>query len=137
MKNLLIILLLLPLVTHAQLNVTLGAGTDFKNSVANMGLGYETNNMIMEASISPSITRNVNTHNYMGIAAGYHVGPFIPAIGYYYDHVSSDKTDLNKYYVGYSIKAVKEINDNGGVYLSGMYINNQTLLTGGVIIIIK
>jgi hypothetical protein len=132
MKKLLLIILMIPSLTKAQLHTGIGIGTDFKHAVAALNIGYKIDHFVIEGEIAPSLTRDVSTHNYMGFKAGISLGNIIPSVGYYYDHVSSDKTQLNASHFGYSIKAYKMVNDRGGLFVNGLYIHKSFQLTAGI-----
>lgn len=117
---------------HAQLQTAIGTGTDFRHAVASWSFGFQVYHAVIEGEISPSLTRDVTTHNYIGVKAGYNFNGIIPSIGYYYDHVSADKRYLNSAYAGFSIKAIKMVNDRAGVFINGLYIHKSFQLTGGI-----
>lgn len=142
MKKLFFLLLLLPCLSFAQLNAGIAAGYDTHGRAMATGYMGATIWQIVEVTgeIRPSLTRSAFSHNYMGGKIGMHIiNPddaglsIIPAVGYYYDLKSQDKTNLNKYYWAASIKTVLQLTDGGnGAFLEGMYINKSAQFTIGI-----
>lgn len=137
-----ILILLLPCISFAQLNTGIAAGYDTHGrAIANWYVGATISKIIeVTGEIRPSLTRSVFAHNYIGSKIGLnltspdHAGlRIIPAIGYYYDLKSQDKTNLNKYYWAASLKTVMQINDSGnGLFLEGLYIGKSAQITVGI-----
>lgn len=142
MKQLLLILLvgLIPIVSFSQFHIGGGLGYDTHTAkpIANLNMGIEASIVVLDAEIRPSMSRNLPLHNYMGGKFGINIVhkedniSLIPAIGYYYDDMSSDNKTLNKSYIGYSLKSVYMITETGGVHLETLYINNSLQITIGM-----
>jgi len=131
MKKLFLIFLCLPAFANSQMTFNMGAGTDFKNALAHISIGYQDNAMVVEAIEQPTITRKSNSNNYFGIKAGYNFHNIIPGIGYYYNYKSADKKEQNHFAPGISLKYLLIINVNGGLYIEGTYIEKAFQLTAG------
>lgn len=134
---------IIPNVCFSQLNTGLGYGYDTKGkAIATWSVGFEKRRLNVEGQIRPSLTRNVKTNNYIGGSVGYNlVAPsdaylkafsLIAYVGYFYDHVSSDKVILNKYFFSGALRAIKMINENGGLFLESFYINKSVQFSGGI-----
>src|SRR5665647_2799393 len=127
MKKLFFILLLLPAIVGAQVHFGLGAGYDVSKSkpLANINIGYTaSNNIMIEAVMQPAITRAVNSDHYFGGKIGYNIHNLVPAVGYYYNYKNADDKAMNKWIgVGYSLKYILPVNDNGGLYAEALYLN--------------
>lgn len=146
MKKIIIILLLLPCISFAQLNAGIAAGYDTHGHGIATGYIGATIGQIVEVTgeIRPSLTRSVFAHNYIGGKIGMHiVNPndaglsIIPAIGYYYDLKSQDKTSLNKYYWAPSLRTGMQMNDSGnGFFIEGMYIAKSAQFTIGINVVL-
>jgi len=139
----LIILLLGNIKCTAQLNTGLGIGYDTHGrAIASWSAGYEKGRFNVEGQIRPSLTRNVKTNNYIGGNIGLNLinAPdaylkafsLIAYAGYFYDRVSNDKLILNKYYFSGSLRAIKMINENGGIFAETMYINKSIQASFGI-----
>lgn len=148
MKKILSLLLLklLPVIVLAQLHLIgkLGADTHLK-PIYVLGIGYEIANLNLDAEIRPDMVKdNTNYHNYVGAKIGWNlINPgneyllarsIIPSIGYYYDRIidGGAKDHINRWHVGYSLKAIKMFNDNGGLEVETMYINYLASITIGI-----
>jgi hypothetical protein len=144
------ILLISPIVLHAQLFVNLGAGaatyeqklplTDEGSHalpsqvlvpVVKMAAGFEMHRIFLEAELRPTLTHESNSPNNLGLKAGYYINHFIPAIGYYYNYCNSDNPINNKAGFGYSVEYIVPFNRNGDLYFEAVYLNNSWQLTGG------
>ena len=55
--------LLINLSGYSQMHAEMGAGYSH-NPIANISIGYTTNNIVTEAVMQPSLTREVNSNNY-------------------------------------------------------------------------
>lgn len=127
---------------HAQLYTDAGIGTDFKHAVATWNVGIEAQGVTAEAFITPSLTRNVSASNFLGVKVGYNIlsglpgDPsgvnLIPSIGYYYDHVSSDKKRLNTSHAGYSLKYIKQVSERGYLFANAAYVGGVVQVTTGI-----
>lgn len=153
MKQLIILLLFTsPIIALGQINIDFGLGLSRLNKslpiqtttdgkvissrnlfyTLNISAQYKINNVVVGGDFIPEFGGNVaNTPSYYGLKSGYSIGSFTPAIGYYRAHVSSDNPDLNKYVVGYSLDYYKEIGEQGGYFIRGMYINNSLMAAIG------
>ena len=138
MKKFIILLFLFPAICQAQPVVDWGYGFDLQTGkpVMKLAAGYEANNIQAQAVMSASLSRSVNTNNYFGIKAGYDIAGIIPSVGYYYDLRNGDDKSVNQYYPGISLKGVLPINERGGIYLDGMYINKSFEITAGFHIVL-
>lgn len=147
-----ILLLMIPTFLFAQVQVDFGVGAARLNKglptgttndgqvissrnlfyTLNISAQYKINNVVVGGDFIPEFGGSVaNTPTYYGLKAGYSIGSFTPAIGYYRAHVSSDNPDLNKYVVGYSLDYYKEVGEQGGYFIRGMYINNSFMAAIG------
>lgn len=129
----------------AQVNANFAAGADtHKHIVYNLGFGYDVGRLQFTGEIRPSFTRDADTHNYLGFKGG--IGLFNEAdayllskqlyaeVGYYRDHVSEDKTELNKWHYAAGIKGVKMITEQGGITGELLYINESVQANFGMIL---
>lgn len=128
--------LLAPLFSIAQVNADLGAGYDVKSGqvISSLSVGFQSHNVVTEAVLTPTLTRKINCGNYAGFKIGYNIAGagIIPSIGYYYNYYNNDqKFQYNCWCVGYSLKAIIPVNDNGGLFLNGMYINHSEQVSAG------
>lgn len=147
MKNLFIILLLLPAICIAQdwrqpvfsnenstISVSMGVGFDFAATkvLGTINAAYERNNIRLEGELSPSITRASASNSFIGLKIGYDIAKiFTPSVGYYHNLVSTDNKELNKNYFGYSAKLIIPVSPQSGVFLNGLYINKSMQFTVG------
>ncbi|MGN6530720.1 MAG: hypothetical protein ACTHK0_03055 [Ginsengibacter sp.] len=144
-----LILLISPIVLHAQVFVNVGVGaatfdqqievgeglhtlpTQVIVPVVKMAAGYDIKNLMLEAELRPTLTRKRNSSNDLGIKAGYRFNHFIPAIGYYYNYCNSDNPINNTSGIGYSLEYDVPVTQNGDLYIEGAYLNNSYQLTAG------
>ena len=142
MKKLFIFLLIIMLTTAttAQARTNIGAGWNLDSNVpvVAMNLSYESKKIVFEGVFNPTATRRVNGTNYTGFRLGYNIAGVIPSVGYYYNFYNSDqKKEFNKWRVGYSVKVARIINEDGGIFLNGLYSNSVQLTIGFFINLIK
>ena len=149
-KAIFLILLISPVILHAQLYVNLGAGiVTFQQKIplsgegshalpanlvvpaVKMAAGLEIRHIVMEAELRPTLTRQSNSPNNFGVKAGYRINHFIPAIGYYYNYCNSDNPLNNTAGFGYSLEYIVPVTRNGDLYFEAAYLNNSWQLTGG------
>lgn len=128
--------LLAPLFSIAQVSADPGAGYDVKTGqvISSLGIAYQSHNVVTEAVLTPTLTRKINCGNYAGFKIGYNIAGtgIIPSIGYYYNFYNNDqKFQYNCWCVGYSLKAIIPVNDNGGLFLNGMYIHHSAQISAG------
>jgi hypothetical protein len=126
---------------YSQLNAGFGLGYDTHGrAVSQLGLGYETRILHFNAEIRPSLSRNVASHNYIGLGLSANLAApnsefqLLPGIGYYYDDKSHDDKTLNKNFIAYSLKAVKLVENGNGFYLQTIFINKSLQITLGAIV---
>ncbi len=111
---------------NAQLKADFGFGADFKTShpVFKLSAGYEVKKVLIEIVEQPNITREVNAPKYFGARAGYNFGAIIPSIGYYYNYYNADDKQKNKWVgLGYSVKYVYMLGEQGGLFVEALYLN--------------
>jgi hypothetical protein len=135
-----IIILFSSLTTLSQVHMDFGGGAeniiagtkDDNIPVMKISVGYEfKNNIVTEAAIQPALTRRANVPNLLGIKAGYNINGLIPSVGYMYNYRSSDNNSINGWEVAYALKYQFQLNDNGGLYIEGMYSKSAYQLTAG------
>ena len=135
MKKLIIsIALIIPIITFGQAHFDMGYGIVKSEStfpVMKISAGYEINKVVTEIIMQPAITRKVNAPSYFGLKAGYNFHNLIPSIGYLYNYKSADNKRMNSWGIGYGLKYQIQVNDNGGVYIEGMYVGGNYELTAG------
>lgn len=134
MKNLfLLLILIIPASLHAQLYVDFGGGmeTSAGRPIANISVGFQHSNVIVEAVEQVTISRVANNTNLFGLKAGYNYKNFIPAVGYYYNYRSSDNKEMNHAAAGFSLKYFLNLNPNGGLYAEAMYVEKVVQVTAG------
>ncbi|MBA2249225.1 MAG: hypothetical protein H0W12_03435 [Chitinophagaceae bacterium] len=150
MKNLLLLLLFIPFATFAQVHIGTGAGysTDDK-ALAKLNVGYQLSQVNVDAEL-----RTTSGHNYYGAKIGFNIVSaaqeeisgfsIIPSVGYFYQKVNiipspvpgkivtkkSESSD--QYNFAYSIKGMKQISNDGALFLEGMYINKIVQVTFGI-----
>ena len=127
-------IVLMPLLSHAQAHLDFGGGIVKSQDVfpvMKISVGYQINNVVTEALMQPAVTRKVNAPRYFGLKAGYNFHNIIPSIGYLYNYKSADDKRMNGWDIGYALKYQIQENDNGGVYIEGMYVNCNYELTAG------
>ncbi len=148
-KVIFLILLISPVVLHAQFFVNLGAGVaTFEQQiplgegshalpsqlivpVVKMAAGFEIRKIVLEAELRPTVTSKSNSPNNFGLKAGYHINHFIPALGCYYNYSNSDNPANNQAGFGYSLEYIVPITGNGDLYFEAIYLNNSWQITGG------
>jgi len=133
MKNLLFVLLLSPLISMAQPYAEMGSGieTVHHRPLMKISAGYELNKVSVEAVEQVTITRATNSNNYFGLKTGYNIHNFIPGVGYYYNYRTADDKTQNHATPGFSLKYVLDLNDRGGVYAEGNYVEKSFQVTFG------
>lgn len=125
---------LLPLAISAQVIADSGMGYDISTNkgLIELSAGYELKNIRIEGQMTPTITRDSKSVNFFGAKIGYDIDNFFtPSVGYYYNLVNTDNGEFNKNYVGYSAKVVMTVHENGGLFINGMLIDKQCLVTAG------
>ena len=119
----------------AQLKADIGLGMNYNKELrpmAKIGFGYELKKVVTEFVFQPTISRQSNPDTYFGVKAGYNISGLIPTIGYYYDYRSADDKEQNKWAgVGYSLKYVYLLGEQGGLFLEGMHVNKSTQVIAG------
>ena len=118
-----------------QIKADFGAGLIYKSELhpmAKISFGYELYKVNIETVFQPTISRDANTPLYTGIKAGYNINGLIPMIGYYYRYASGDDKRQNGWVgLGYSIKYVYLLGDQGGLFAEAAYINESvSVITG-------
>lgn len=93
--------------------------------------GYQFGNIVTEAVLQPSITRETNTPSYLGMKAGYNIYGFIPSIGALYDYRNADDVSMNRWEIGYALKYQYSVGSNGGLFVEALYTKSSYQLTGG------
>lgn len=134
MKKLLFVLSLFPLISMSQFTVGFGAGYNLsgKKPLLDISTGLEIKNVRVEGQMAPSITRATDANSFFGLKIGYDIADFFtPSIGYYHNIVSTDNKELNKNYLGYSAQIVVPVNERGGIFINGMMVHKQCLVTIG------
>lgn len=133
MKNLLFILLLLPLIIQAQPYAEIGSGIETVNyrPLLKVAVGYEMQNICLEAVEQVTITRASDASNYFGFKAGYNIKNFVPGIGYYYNYLNADDKSKNHAAPGFSLKYILDLNDNGGMYAEANYFEKTFQISIG------
>lgn len=142
MKKLsLLLIALIPLITFSQVFSSLSAGYDTKGtSIGAWAIGYNKGLINLQGEIRPSLTRKVEMNNLLGFRLSFNVvNPedegvsILPGVGYYYNHVSSDKRNLNKWQLGYTLKTGVDISEGGNsVFIEGMYIDKSVQISLGM-----
>ena len=125
---------------NAQLFTDLGVGAAYQVNempkkylpMFKLSVGYEFSNIVIEAIEQVAITRQANSPNYFGLKIGYHFNGFVPSAGYLYNYSNSDNPENNGWYTGVALKYQLQVNDNGGLYVEGLYINKSAMLTVGI-----
>lgn len=140
-KTIIMLMVLMPFISMAQMTSSLGYGYDLNGrAMAKWSVGYTAFQIVeLEGEIRPSISRNIFAHNYVGFRGGIHaVNPdesglfLIIGAGYYYDMRSQDKKSWNKDYLGTFVKGGTMLNENGGLFLEGLFINNSAQFCLGI-----
>lgn len=152
-KFILLLIVLLPLATFAQIYIEMGGGAEYlQNGVATgednagketgiknvfpvmkLAVGAEFNNsIVVETVLQAGITRTKNVGAYFGFKGGYNFGNIVPAVGFYYGYLDADNTDKNAGHVGYSLRYQKFVNEQAGLFVEGLYINKTAQLTAGI-----
>lgn len=149
MKKLIFLFLLTsPVISRAQAFFDMGAGvatfnqnisTESGKTETNMLLlpavkisgGYQAGSIVLEGEIRPTVTKKQNSSTNLGAKVGYNFNGLIPAAGYYYNYCNSDNPENNTSGIGLSLKYIVQVNDKGGVYFEGMYVNKSYQLTAG------
>ena len=125
---------------NAQLKADIGAGLIYNTELhpmAKISFGYELNHVNIETVFQPTISRDANTPLYIGIKAGYNICGLIPMIGYYYRYASGEDKRQNGWVgLGYSLKYVYLLGDQGGLFAEAAYINESVSTIAGFHIII-
>src|ERR1700690_4369005 len=128
----------------AQLNSSIGVGYNSNNYPAyELKCGYELHRINFDAGFSRSLNRNSNTHIYSGGEIGINLfnegdayllaKSVIVSAGYFYDKVNSDqKANLSACRPSISVKYIKLLKENAGLYAKIFYIKNTFELTGGL-----
>lgn len=128
-----LLLLSLPAFAQSQIFANFGAGIETSKSypVARISAGYEHNKVVIEAVEQFTITRAVNSSNYLGMKAGYNIHNFVPAVGYYYNYRNADNKEQNHGAAGYSLKYILILGEIGGPYAEALYIEKSVQFTVG------
>ena len=122
MKKILLLLLLSPFLGQSQ-TVNLGAGLHDRKPMFNIDIGYE-NKIVALASYEAIPVREAKSVNfYYGLKVGYKVKGIAPQVGYFF---SKKGFSGLAYFLKYSLR----INDNGGVYIEGGYIEKPQASAG-------
>lgn len=116
----------------------LAFGYDTKGSpIGNLSIGYNYEILNLQGEIRPSLTRKVEMNNLLGLRLSLNlINPdedglsILPGVGYYYNHESSDKRNLNKWQLGYSIKSSIVVTDDGSLFIEGFYSNSFQITIG-------
>lgn len=104
--------------------------------VMKISAGYQfENNIDIEGMIQPSLTRKVNTSNYLGLKAGYNFQGLLPSVGYLYNYRNADDVSMNRWEAAFALKYQFEVNDNGGLYIEALYTKSSYQATVGFHII--
>src|SRR6185312_10235591 len=100
----LVIILLTSFTSFSQAFVDFGGGVakvtkaskvpDCVVPVMKISAGYQFGNIVTEAVLQPSITRETNTPSYIGLKAGYNIYGFIPSIGALYNYRNADDVTM-------------------------------------------
>lgn len=99
--------------------------------VMKISAGYQFDNIVTEAVLQPSITRETNTPCYLGLKAGYNIYGFIPSIGALYNYRNADDVTMNRWEVGYALKYQLPVGPNGGLFAEALYTKSSyQLITG-------
>ena len=128
-----ILLLSLPAFAQSQIFVDFAGGVETSKiyPVGHISAGYEHNNIVIEAVEQFTITRAVNSSNYLGLKVGYNVHNFVPAVGYYYNYRNADNKEQNHGAAGYSLKYILILGEIGGPYAEALYIEKSVQFTVG------
>lgn len=127
-------LFMIPSFLFAQAHVDFGGGIVKSQDVfpvMKISVGYQFNNVVTEALMQPAVTRKVNAPRYFGLKAGYNFHNIITSVGYLYNYKSADDKRMNGWDIGYALEYQIQVNDNGGVYIEGMYVGGNYELTAG------
>ena len=137
----LVVILLTSFTSFSQAFVDFGGGVakvtkaskvpDCVVPVMKISAGYHFGNIVTEAVLQPSITRETNTPSYIGLKAGYNIYGFIPSIGALYNYRNADDVTMNRWEVGYALKYQFPVGPNGGLYAEALYTKSSYQLTGG------
>lgn len=131
---------------NAQLNAAIGGGYSFNNyPVYELKFGYELHRINFNGGFSRSLNRNSNTHIYSGAEIGFNLlnegdayllaHSIIISGGYWYDKINSDqKAELSAWRPSISLRYIQLLKENAGLYGQLMYINNNVLLTAGMLL---
>jgi len=115
----------------AQAKTDIGLGMNYNKELrpmAKISVSYELNKVNIETVFQPTISRQANPDTYFGVKAGYNIHNLIPMIGYYYDYRSAENEWAG---VGYSLKYVYLLGEQGGLFMEGLYVNKSTQLIAG------
>lgn len=131
MKKLLSLLITtIPFLLNAQIQMGIGAGINLKNTypIVNTFIGYRTSIFSLDAEIRPAATRKANTNSLSGLKFGIDLldreltnASLIASVGYFYNLRSYDKTKLNRYQFGYSLKGVWYLKYQNGLFVEIFY----------------
>ena len=144
MKKLFLLpVILLSITAFSQVHMELGYGASLPVGqlkeqpkkvlpVLKFAIGYEFDNIVVEASEEFVMTRVKNAPNLLGLKAGYNFNGLIPSVGMFYNYANADDRSNNGWHPGFSLKYQVQINDNGGLFAEGFYAHNTAMITAGI-----
>ena len=127
-----IALLVMPIVTSAQIGIGLAAGAHYAKEntspMSKMSLSGQAGPIMIEAAAYVSLTRNINPGTMLGATVGYDINGLIPVAGYWYNLKSNDRKELNEWVYGGGLRWNKLIGPNGaGISAEVLYLSNNNI----------
>jgi len=127
--------ILLSACAFAQFSTEMALGTDMKYPVFTMNVGYQFDRIEINAEMLPAITRAATSNTYLGAKAGYYFGDetgILPSVGYYFDFISADNPELNKWCPGADVKFIHYLPNCNAWYADAGYINKEVIVSLGM-----
>ena len=147
LKNILILLALFVSVKiDAQLNTSIAAGYNFnKHPIYSLNVGYEIKRININGGFIRSLTRSTSSTIIAGGEVGYNLfneadayllaQSLIVSVGYWNIWGNSDQKLIKaSWRPSVSIRYIRMLSENGGLFGNAMYIRNNISLTGGLIL---
>ena len=141
-----ITILLLSFATKAQLQTSFGMGYNFnKHPIYSFNVGYEIKRININGGFMRSLTRSTSSTIIAGGEVGYNLfneadayllaQSLIVSVGYWNIWGNSDQKLIKaSWRPSVSIRYIRMLSENGGLFANAMYIRNDISLTAGMIL---
>ena len=132
--------------SFAQLQMSIGAGYNFnEHPIYSLNAGYEKERITINGGFQRSLTRATSSTIIAGFEAGYNLlsagdsyllaQSIIISAGYWHISYNTDqKAELASWRPSLSIRYIRMLSENGGLFVNTMYLKNNFTITGGIII---